>query len=182
MLIQALSPDDFATLESALLTYGDDHSVLNVAELDGFFTALVSGPVPVDIAQWFPAIWGGEVPQWETPEALKQFIDLCVRHMNSIAAALSARTFKARFEETEHQGQALPLAEEWSFGYLRGVAEGQWPEMPATQNDFLQTITWRAEQDNFELPADLDATLHRLQVLRIEPAAQALHDYWLGQR
>ncbi|MFJ2455226.1 UPF0149 family protein [Pseudomonas protegens] len=179
-----LNAADFETLEDTLLKYGDDHSVLNPCELDGYFTALVSGPTQVDIAEWFPAIWGGETPNWETPQECRQFIDLCVRHINTLAEQLAsdAQGFHARFETTEHQGQDLLLAEEWCFGYLRGVAVGNWPQMPAPQTGLLQTIIDCAEQDNFELPADLDLDQHRQQVAAIEPAARALHAYWTAQR
>ena len=56
MLTQPLAPADFDLIEETLLKYGDDHSVLNLAELDGYFCALVSSPAQVDIAEWFPAI------------------------------------------------------------------------------------------------------------------------------
>ncbi len=179
-----LDATDFTFIEDTLLKYGDDHSVLNPSELDGYFTALVSSPVQVDIAEWFPAIWGGQNPDWESPEECRQFIELSVRHMNTLASqlALDAQAFKARFEQTEHQGQALTLAEEWCFGYLRGVAVGNWPELPAPQAALFQVISTCAEQDNFELPADLDVVRHRLQVEAIEPAARVLHDYWVAQR
>lgn len=179
-----LSPADFEFIEHTLLTYGDDHSVLNLAELDGYFTALVSSPAQVDVAQWFPAIWGGNNPQWEDPQQARQFLDLCVRHMNTVAhqLATNAQGFKARFEHAEHQGQPLPLAQEWCFGYIRGVAVGNWPDMPAQPTEQLQRICECAEQDIFELPADLDVELHQQQVAALEPAARALHDYWLAQR
>ncbi|MGE8414295.1 MAG: UPF0149 family protein [Pseudomonas sp.] len=179
-----LNAADFDAIEDTLLKYGDDHSVLNPCELDGYFTALVSGPAQVDIAEWFPGIWGGENPAWETPQECRQFIDLCVRHINSLAVQLDndAAVFKARLEATEHQGQPLLLAEEWCFGYLRGVAVGNWPQMPAPQTALLQAITDCAEQDNFELPADLDIARHQQQVASIEPAARQLHQYWSSQR
>lgn len=179
-----LTATDFDFIDDTLMKYGDDHSVLNPSELDGFFTALVSSPVQIDIAVWFPAIWGGQNPDWDSPEEGKQFIELCVRHINSIAIQLAtdAQAFKARFEETEHQGQPLTLAEEWCFGYLRGVGVGNWPQLPAALSQQLQGISDCAEQDNFELPADLDVTLHLQKVAAIEPAAIALYQYWVALR
>ncbi|WP_166359713.1 UPF0149 family protein [Pseudomonas akapageensis] len=181
---ESLNATEFELLEDTLLKYGDDHSVLNVSELDGYFTALVSGPAQVDIAEWFPAIWGGQNPDWESPEEGKQFIELSVRHMNALATqlAMHAQAFKPRLEQTEHQGQTLTLAEEWCFGYLRGVAVGNWPELPAPQTAQLQVIAACAEQDNFELPADLDVAQHLQRVAAIEPAVRALHEYWVAQR
>jgi len=68
MLTQPLAPADFDLIEETLLKYGDDHSVLNLAELDGYFCALVSSPAPVDIAEWFPAIWGGQNRSGRVPK------------------------------------------------------------------------------------------------------------------
>ena len=101
MHAQPLAPADFEYIEETLLKYGDDHSVLNLAELDGYFTALVSSPARVDIAQWFPAIWGGQNPKWESSEEAGQFLDLCVRHFNTLATQLAGDSseFKALFDE-----------------------------------------------------------------------------------
>ncbi|KRP48007.1 uncharacterized protein SAMN04490190_1288 [Pseudomonas libanensis] len=184
MHAQPLTSAELDLIDETLLKYGDDHSVLNLAELDGYFTALVSGPALVDVAQWFPAIWGGQNPEWESMDEAQGFLELCVRHMNTLAVQLASdsQAFKARFDETEHQGQAVTLAEEWCFGYVRGVAIGNWPELPAEQAGQLEKISWCAEQDNFELPANLDVNAHQQQVSAIEPAVRALHDYWLSQR
>ncbi|MEG8244274.1 UPF0149 family protein [Pseudomonas paracarnis] len=184
MHAQPLAPADFEFIDATLLKYGEDLSVLNMAELDGYFTALVSSPAKVDVAEWFPAIWGGQNPEWDNMDEAQAFLELCVRLMNTLAAQLAtdSQAFKARFDETEHQGQAVTLAEEWCFGYVRGVTIANWPPLPAVQAAQLERISWCAEQDNFELPADLDVNAHQLQVSAIEPAARALHDYWLGQR
>lgn len=184
MQAQSLTPSEFEYIEDILLKYGDDHSVLNPSELDGYFTALVSSPAQVDIAEWFPAIWGGNSPEWQKPEECRRFIDLCVRHLNTLATQLvtAPEAFKARFEQTEHRGQPLTLAEEWCFGYVRGVAIGNWPALTEPLAGRLQLITDCAEQDNYELPVDFDVVLHRQRVAAIEPAARALHDYWVAQR
>ena len=184
MHTQPLTPAEFEFIENTLLKYGDDHSVLNLAELDGYFTALVSSPVQVDVAEWFPAIWGGQNPEWDNMDEAQRFLELCVRHLNTLAAQLSsdANSFNARFDETEHQGHPVTLAEEWCFGYIRGAAIGNWPQLPAEQAAQLEKISWCAEQDNFELPVDLDVQAHQQRVSEIEPAARELHDYWLAKR
>jgi len=181
---QPLNAADFDAIESTLLKYGDDHSVLNPSELDGYFTALVSSPEPVDIAEWFPGIWGGQNPAWETTDEAKQFIELSVRHINTLARQLAedSAAFAPRFEQTEHLGHDVTLAEEWCFGYLRGVAVANWTPLPAIQATLLQAIADCAEQDNFELPQDLDVVAHQQRVAAIAPAVRALHDYWLSQR
>ena len=181
---QPLNAADFDALEDTLLKYGDDHSILNTCELDGFFTALVSSPTQVDIADWFPAIWGGQNPAWEDPEEAKHFIELSVRHFNTLARQLAedSKTFAPRFEESEHHGQTVTLAEEWCFGYSRGVTLAQWPDMPQIQAGLLETIFELAEQETFELPEDFDVPAYQQKVALVAPAARALHDYWLSQR
>ena len=175
---------EFDLIDEILLKYGDDHSVLNACELDGYFTALVSSPTQLDIAEWFPGIWGGQNPQWQTTDEAKQFIELCVRHINTLARQLAEQrsAFTPRFEQTEHLGQTVTLAEEWCFGYLRGVAVANWSALPAVQATLLQAISDCAEQDNFELPQDLDVTAHQQRVAALAPAALALHSYWMSQR
>ena len=129
---------EFDLIDEILLKYGDDHSVLNACELDGYFTALVSSPTQLDIAEWFPGIWGGQNPQWQTTDEAKQLIELSVRHINTLARQLAEQrsAFTPRFEQTEHLGQTVTLAEEWCFGYLRGVAVANWSALPAVQAGF----------------------------------------------
>ncbi|TWR95206.1 UPF0149 family protein [Pseudomonas saxonica] len=179
-----LNAAEFDLIDETLLKYGDDNSVLNACELDGYFTALVSSPTQLDIAQWFPGIWGGQNPDWQTTDDAKQLIELSVRHINTLARQLAEHrsAFTPRFEQTEHLGQTVTLAEEWCFGYLRGVAVANWPPLPAEQAALLQAISDCAEQDNFELPHDLDVAAHQQRVAALAPAALALHSFWMSQR
>lgn len=175
--MQTLNDTDFEFIEDILLQYGDDHSVLNASELDGYLTALVSGLAPVAIDDWFPGIFGGRQPEWESAADCQRFVELVTLHADNLA-----ERFSPRFEETEHNGQPLTLAEEWCFGYLRGAGLANWPALPAAQQVALDVIETCAAQDNFELPADLDVALHRQRVAAIEPAARALQGYWATQR
>ena len=45
-------------------TQGKDEGVLDISELDGLFTALVSGPVMIPPSRWLPAVWGDFEPTW----------------------------------------------------------------------------------------------------------------------
>jgi yecA family protein len=79
-------------LEETLMSYGhDDASVIDVSELDGMLTAVLSGPVVVEPDAWLVAVWGGEkyIPRWKNDREMNRFIDLCFKHMNDIAERLS---------------------------------------------------------------------------------------------
>lgn len=73
-----LNESEMAWLEETLMSYGhDDASVLDVSELDGMFTAVLSGPVVVEPDTWLVAVWGGEkyIPRWKNDREMNRFID-----------------------------------------------------------------------------------------------------------
>jgi uncharacterized protein len=45
-------------IDEDAVTEGLDEGVIDVPELDGFFTAIVSGPVVLGPSRWLPALWG----------------------------------------------------------------------------------------------------------------------------
>lgn len=56
-----LNETEMEWLEETLMTYGHDgESVIDVSELDGMLTAVLSGPVVVEPDRWLVAVWGGE--------------------------------------------------------------------------------------------------------------------------
>ncbi|HTQ98914.1 MAG TPA: UPF0149 family protein, partial [Candidatus Acidoferrum sp.] len=74
-ILQPLTQDELARLDQLLQTrVADthdeheedcDHGVLNMSELDGMLTALVSAPTLVKPADWVPAVWGDDEPEWK---------------------------------------------------------------------------------------------------------------------
>jgi len=52
-----LNESEMAWLEETLMSYGhDDASVIDVSELDGMLTAVLSGPVVVEPDAWLVAV------------------------------------------------------------------------------------------------------------------------------
>ena len=49
-----LSDAELDFLESILLKHGNDDSILDACELDGFFTALISSPEILPPSRWLP--------------------------------------------------------------------------------------------------------------------------------
>lgn len=77
-------------LEEVLLKYGNDDSILCFSELDGFLTAIVSGPNTVSPSIWLSALWGcGDYhPEWTSEKERTRFVGLSFQHMNDIAGCL----------------------------------------------------------------------------------------------
>ena len=57
---EILSDEEFDELEALLERYGSDNSIASMSMLDGFLTAVVSGPHLIMPSTWLHAIWGGE--------------------------------------------------------------------------------------------------------------------------
>ena len=106
------------------LDTGDlDEGILCVSELDGFLTAIVSGPTAVVPSQWLPAVWGDFEPVWDKLEELERFMNLVIRLMNFNASVLleDPESFEPLFLERHWKGKTVLVVDEWCEGYLRGV-------------------------------------------------------------
>lgn len=163
-----------------------DEGTLNISELDGFFTAIVSGPVPVMPSRWLPALWGDVQPRWETEKAYERVVSLLTRHMNGIVNSLMDPEFEFEplFLEREVDGKLYTIVDEWCVGYLRGVelAQAQWSEGEEELADYLAPILLFADEEGWETlkALSLDETVALQQ--EIPPAVRAIHTYWLERR
>lgn len=118
---QPLTDAEFDRLSGVLGRF-DNHRPMNLEQLDGFFAALICGPVNVPPSEYLPVILGNDMVLEDTFNAqpvLEEFLSLIMRHWNSIA-------------ETLHTGEVfLPLlvqgedgiahANDWAIGFLRGM-------------------------------------------------------------
>lgn len=185
-MFQPLNDAEIAQLDELLLKYSNDDSILNVSGLDGFLTAIVSGPEAIVPSRWYPLLWGGagREPVWESAEELKQFQGLLMRHMNEIAVCLMnyPQHFSAMFYENEDEGRTIYVAEDWCFGYMMIVDAMEWPELPDEAMVWLEAIDFHGREEHFDVLSTLTLEEHQQTVADIEPAAVNLHAYWLAQR
>lgn len=54
-----LNESELEWLDDILTKYNTDHAILDVAELDGLLTAVLSSPQEIEPEQWLVAVWGG---------------------------------------------------------------------------------------------------------------------------
>ena len=177
---------DLDFIGDILLDYGNDDSILDVTELDGFLTAIVSGPNTIMPSQWLPEVWGGKdkSPTWATEEEFTRFMKLVMEMMNSIASTLieAPESFEALFHVNTATEQEVIVAEEWCFGYMRGVKLGRWPKLTDEAQTCLQAIALHGLEANFPILKQLSLEEHQRTVANIEPAVRKLHQYWLAKR
>lgn len=164
----------------------DDEGILDVSELDGFLTALVSSPSVIVPSRWLPAIWGVREPIWESADHFQEIFGLIVRHQNSIAATLlhDPQAFEPIFHEREVEGRFYLIVDEWCHGYMRGVAldADAWSARDADIKELLRPIQlWGTEDGWQQVDAMSDADQAREQNA-IPQSVRALHKYWLDRR
>ena len=184
-----LTEEELDFIDSVLHKYQTDASIHNASELDGFITALVSGPNMVMPGQWLPAIWSTDTsdktPTWESDDEFTRFMSLVMQHMNDSIDMLMDpnEEFEAIFMNAEKGGRVLRVPDDWCFGYLRGMAVGGgWENLPEKFDEYISTIAIHTDPEMEAKLMQLDQDSLESLVASIEPAAQALHRYWLEQR
>ena len=193
-LLEPLNDTELAALDLFLLDRIDedeetdeaDVGLLSVSELDGLFTALVSGPELAPPSEWLPIVWGDFEPEWESEEDFEAPIGLMMRHMNTIAATLmeAPEEFDPLFLQVEENGETFVIVDDWCEGYMRGVAltTDAWRAGGTDMEHMLAPVlafTSLTHWQGHELASE--AEVEQLSDT-IAPNVRAIHAYWLLRR
>lgn len=173
-------------IDDDAVTMGLDEGVLDIPELDGFLTAIVSGPIVLGASHWLPALWGDFEPIWNNVDANQKFMALLIQHSNNIAEMLmeTPAAFEPLFEERRVEDRWVTIVDEWCEGYVRAVrlAEEEWRAGGQEITDLLAPIRAFTEETNWYAHAlDDEAELERLRD-SIAPNVRAIHARWLAGR
>lgn len=181
-----LNEEELEWLDEILIKYGNEDSVLDVSELDGMLTAILSAPMMIPHSQWQTVLWGGEelLPNWENEQEQTRFNDLSLQHMNDIAERLchAPDQFEPLFGCREVEGNDYTIVEEWSFGYMRGIAFSDWPTLPEQLQTVLDVIALHGDEVNIAKLEQMTEQEYESSQEAIGPAALQLHSYWQKQR
>jgi uncharacterized protein len=183
-----LTDEEYEELDAFLLAQENDDGIVCVSELDGFITAVVSGPEAIPPSQWLPVIWGGEdqSPDWQSEQEFQHIFSLLIRHMNSTAATLmeAPMEFGPCFLEHVEGDQQYLIVDEWCEGYMKAVAlhPERWAEMPLAFDDFLAPMLMFTTDEGFAQLEEMEQQEVEFWQHQIEPAARRIHLYWLEQR
>jgi len=193
-IFEPLSDDELNWLDDFLLDRFDedvnvedkDEGVIDVSELDGLLTAVVSGPVMIPPSQWLPQIWGDFPPVFSDEQELQVVMSLFMRHMNGISTCLMEQPgdFEPMFEERIVDGKTYTIVDEWCEGYMRGVTLAAWRwdlESPDMKKLFAPINAFVGEQ---ALITDKNFSREEINNLReaITPNVREIHAYWLAHR
>ena len=189
-----LSDSELEQLEQFLLNrYDDDkdyldqdEGVIEISELDGFFTAIVSGPTTIPPSTWLPALWGDVEPEWQSEKEFEAILTLLMRHMNSIASHLinEPETFEPLFLQREIEGEIYTIVDEWCEGYMRGVMLSAEDWMLDSMEMGILLAPIKAFQGEQATKTHEDFDLKEIVNLQnaITPNIREIHAYWLARR
>lgn len=187
-LFSPLTEQEYEELDEFLLSLDNDEGIFCVSELDGFFTAVVSGPEMIAPSQWLPMIWGDDeaAPEWESEKAFERIFGLLIRLMNSISATLMEEPmeFEPCFLETIVEGESCAIVDEWCEGYMKAVAlhpEG-WAEMPMAYEDYLAPMLMFTTDEGWDQLEGMEPQEIAFWQAQIVKSARRIHAYWLQQR
>ncbi|MBT8429461.1 MAG: UPF0149 family protein, partial [Gammaproteobacteria bacterium] len=193
-LNQPLDDDEIEWLREFLLdridddadTEGRDEGILDISELDGFLTAVVSGPVTVLPSQWIPQVWGDFEPVWEREHDVQKVMTLLMRHMNAIAVMLMEQPgdFEPIFLERSYEGKTYTIVDEWCEGYMRAVAlaADRWELDASEMRELLAPI--KVFQGEHVLQTHDLYNDEEVRVLQeaIPVSVRRIHSFWLSKR
>ncbi len=163
-----------------------DEGIINLSELDGYFTAIVSGPVEISPAQWLPLIWGDFEPVWKDEDQFERMFNIMINIMNSVVFELmeDPENYQPVFANNIIDDQEYLVVDEWCFGYIRGMSLCQelWNVNSEPMIQLLAPILIFGSEEMFELRDSLDMDEIDTLQQQITPCAKQIHAYWLEQR
>lgn len=181
----SLTGEDFEVMNGMLVRYGNELSIQDVSELDGFLTAIIMGPQEVTPTVWLPAIWGGmqNMPQWEDQAKSESFMQLCIRMQSEVTTmfANNPKEYAALFGAAEIDEQEVNIVDKWCSGFMRGVTLGSWAELPEDIQPWLNIIALNGLIENQAVLSAMNEHDYQRTIQNIEPAVRALYFYWQSQ-
>jgi uncharacterized protein len=163
-----------------------DEGIVDISALDGYLTAIVSGPVMIQPVQWLAGMWGDFEPHWKNENEFQIIYELIVRHLNGIAGHLMTEpeSFEPMFLEQVQDGETGVLVDEWCYGYLKGVelSKDQWNTHDAEITPLIDPVmTFATEAGWAQLERMSEEEIAQLQE-DIAPNIREIYTFWLERR
>lgn len=187
-----LSEAEFERLDEFLLNDEAPSDTMDTAMLDGYLTAVVSGPnliMPGAMLRW---VWdtetGQESPEFQSNKEAQDIIGLIMRHHQYLNETLTdaPQDYEPRIMEREHEGRVIPIIDEWCTGYYLGMAADleAWTPLLLSQPQLFTAILLYGTEDGWQTLKDkpFDAAQHEAMANSLADSARQIHAFWLDQR
>lgn len=136
-LNESLSDVEYERLAAILRSFPGKAS-MDLEEMDGFFAALICGPVTVPPSKYLHEIWGGGSAPFATEAEFRDFLNLAIRHWNFVARVLGDPDLLFLPLVFADEGDAIPRGNLWAKGFLRGteLCREAWDEIFQDEEKF----------------------------------------------
>jgi uncharacterized protein len=191
-----LSDAELDELNDFLTADGMPEEAMDIAMLDGYFTAIVIGPNTLMPHQWLPAIWdeSDESPmQWQSGEQMERILGLIMRMYNDRIHDLDEGIdeYDPLIYQSDQDGRNIPIIDEWCMGFIRAIQldpEGWQPLIAAEPEEngggLLTPMMLYGTEEGWDQLKDNEMLQERHQdfVDAIGPCVIGIRDYWLPYR
>jgi uncharacterized protein len=194
-VMPALSDREMDELDSFLMSDATSNEVMMLDCLDGFLTALVSGPVMPQPSEWLPRVWGPsaeDTPAFASDAQAERIVDLIMRHMNAIVWNLQQEPdfFEPVFDLNVYMDDEREYVdgEMWAYGYMAGInmQRDSWKALFDSKHgvEILRPIRLLGSADiSPEEEALIKTPALREELSRPIPASVAwIYKFWAPQR
>ena len=191
----ALSEQEMEALDSFLMSDATSSEVMMLDQLDGFFTALASGPTVPEPDVWLPRVWGptaADAPTFASDAERAHITDLLTRHLNATVWSLNQEleSFEPIFDVNVYEGDEHEYidGENWAHGYMSGLAmqRDTWKKLLEARHaaEVLRPIYLLGSPDITEEEASLVETPAQREALtkKIHASVAAIYKFWAPQR
>lgn len=191
----ALSDVEMDELDNFLMSDATSNEVMMLDCLDGFLTAIASGPVMLKPDEWLPKVWGPtkeDAPAFESDAQAARIIGLITRHLNAIVWNLQQEPdhFEPVFDLNVYVDDEREYidGEMWAHGYMTGIdmQRDSWKGLFESRHgvEVLQPIHLLGSADISPEEEELIKTpAQREELSKPIPASIAwIYKFWAPQR
>ena len=196
--LQAMAPlseEEMEELGDFLMSDATSDDAMMMDCLDGFLTAIVSGPVMLRPSVWLPKVWGDSAkdePAFKNTAQAERITSLIMRHLNGIIWSMhhDPDTFEPVFDvrfvlDDQHE---YVDGEMWAYGYISGIdlQGSSWEPFfdEPTSDEVLRPIHLLGADDVTDEEEALTATLAQREDLskQIPASAAWIYRFWQPYR
>jgi uncharacterized protein len=190
-----IEEDEMDELNQFLLSDATSDETMMLDTLDGYLTAIVTGPASVKTSEWLPGVWGSserDEPAFDTFEEAQHILDLILDQRNGIVESLQQDPdrFEPVFDYVAYEGDTREYldGEMWAHGFMRGIKlrEHDWkPFLDDPDNAAVLRPIYLlgAEEVTDEEEKLVETPAQREELAKQIPACvAAIYRYWLPHR
>ena len=191
----ALTENEMDELDSFLMSDATSNEIMLLDCLDGFLTAIASGPAMPKPDEWIPRVWGptaADAPTFASAAQAERITDLLTRHLNAIVWSLQqdAEHFEPVFDLQVYEGDEREYmdGEMWAHGFMTGIdmQRDSWQALFKSSHGpvALRPIYLLGAQDVTEAEEELVKTpAQREELSKQIPASVGwIYKFWAPQR